>query len=69
MTLIKDGEYTNTAFETLTEQLEEMACPTCSGGGMCDDAECGDIGYNEWICKTCAGTGFKKGATLKLELT
>jgi len=47
-----------------TEERERLCahrCSDCSGIGKCDDAEPGDIAYNEWECTSCSGTGFKDG--------
>jgi hypothetical protein len=37
--------------------LEEERCPGCYGLGKCNDAEPGDIYYNEWVCPACNGSG------------
>jgi DnaJ-class molecular chaperone len=47
--------------ERLQRQLHNGAggvketCATCHGTGKCDDADLGDIYYNEWPCPNCAG--------------
>lgn len=41
----------------LKDTLEACKCEVCGGLGKCDDAEAGDIGYNEWECKPCLGSG------------
>lgn len=48
-------------YTDLTQQLKNMACPTCFGRGKVDDADIGDIFFNEWKCPDCKGTGFKQG--------
>ena len=40
------------------EALENKKCTDCRGLGYKDDAEPGDISYNEWYCKTCNATGY-----------
>lgn len=52
-------------FHRLEEQLELSRCPTCRGLGKCDDADFGDIYYNEWTCPTCKGTGINPESTAK----
>lgn len=32
-------------------------CPMCNGIGRCNDADLGDISFNEWVCENCNGTG------------
>ena len=46
-------------FRLMSEALEEQRCPQCHGIGKCDDADFGDIFYNEWVCPACGGTGMK----------
>jgi DnaJ-class molecular chaperone len=48
-------------YERAVKALNDKKCPVCRGLGKCDDADLGDIYYNEWTCKACAGTGIKKG--------
>ena len=33
-------------------------CKKCGGTGKCDDAEPGDISFNEWDCEKCNGKGY-----------
>ena len=40
------------------KEIKEKRCPTCYGSGEIDDAEPGDIGYNEWTCTLCDGSGY-----------
>lgn len=49
----------DTPYEKVFKELIETRCDTCAGAGTCDDAEPGDIMYNEWVCKSCKGSGFK----------
>ena len=42
-------------------KVRNYKCPECSGSGKCNDAELGDIEYNEWKCTDCSGTGFAGG--------
>lgn len=47
--------------EVLREQNFTMnkklnPCPTCKGSGKLDDADFGDIAYNEWPCPDCASS-------------
>ena len=48
-------------YQQAVEKLERAKCPHCSGLGKVEDADFGDIYYNEWLCKYCNGTGFKNG--------
>ncbi len=43
----------------MKESLESLKCDTCCGIGTVDDADIGDISYNEKICPSCKGTGVK----------
>ena len=47
--------------EDLSAKLKHMACPECYGRGKLDDADLGDIFFNEWQCPHCEGTGFREG--------
>jgi DnaJ-class molecular chaperone len=44
-------------YDEAKAKLEKQKCKTCQGLGKCDDAGPGDIGYNEWPCPACKGTG------------
>lgn len=46
-------------FHELKQELEDCRCDECQGTGMQDDADIGDITYNEWECPACKGTGLK----------
>lgn len=53
-----------TAYERWRQQgLWEAAkavpifCETCAGTGIEDNAECGDISFNTWKCRSCKGVG------------
>lgn len=46
-----------------TPELETYPCGSCFGGscfgfGQCNDADLGDISFNEWKCLVCNGTGW-----------
>ena len=48
--------------ETITyleykDRLEKVKCSICSGTGKCDDADFGDIAFNERECPDCEGAG------------
>ena len=45
-------------YHNLKEKQRRAECSTCYGSGQCDDAGPGDIGFNEWTCKDCGGTGW-----------
>jgi DnaJ-class molecular chaperone len=45
-------------YKDMLESLKAKECSECHGLGMCDDAEPGDIGYNEWVCTFCQGKGY-----------
>lgn len=49
------------------KSFQEAKCKTCYGTGKCDDADTGDIAYNEWVCPDCDGTGFLPQAQEKSE--
>ena len=53
-------------FSEEEKALEEAKCKTCYGSGKCDDADIGDISYNEWVCPDCKGTGYKPTNDLNL---
>ena len=44
-------------YQKAAEALDNKKCPVCDGLGKCNDADLGDIYYNEWTCKSCQGTG------------
>ncbi|AFQ22222.1 anti-termination protein Q-like [Pectobacterium phage My1] len=44
-------------FTELKQELEECACPQCCGKGTLDDAEPGDMYFEEFICGICDGSG------------
>lgn len=44
-------------YRNLKRHVEDMKCPVCYGGGSCNDAEPGDMSFNEWTCTACNGTG------------
>lgn len=54
-------------YQLLEDKLEDLECPDCSGLGEIDDADFGDISYNIYVCKSCRGTGFKKGRVFTLK--
>jgi hypothetical protein len=39
--------------------ISSVKCKICCGTGKIDDAAPGDIGFNEWPCNECNGTGEK----------
>ncbi len=47
-------------YQKLLNKVENLKCLTCNGLGICDDADCGDIMFNKWICKECNGSGIKE---------
>lgn len=47
-----------TDYEKALKELKERKCQECHGSGKQNDADLGDISFNEWICTTCKGTGF-----------
>ena len=51
----------------LLKELESTKCPTCHGGGECDDAEPGDIFCRTWVCPDCHGTGLKFAVSLDID--
>jgi hypothetical protein len=42
----------------LLEKLKEAKCGQCGGLGEVNDADPGDMYYNEWTCPKCFGSGF-----------
>ena len=46
-------------FQNTVKALTDAMCKICSGLGVCDDAEAGDMYYNHWPCIDCNATGFK----------
>lgn len=46
-------------YERALEDLKKRRCVGCWGTGTQDDAELGDIYYNEWACPDCCGTGYQ----------
>jgi len=34
-----------------------VKCETCGGTGKCNDADFGDVSFNEWTCPKCKGRG------------
>ena len=44
-------------YQELEKELERLKCKKCHGLGTCDDADFGDIYFNEWTCPDCNGTG------------
>lgn len=55
------------AYWDIRNTLTDLVCKTCHGSGKCDDAEPGDIGFNEWQCPDCDGNGFANGFAFRLE--
>lgn len=51
----------------IKEMIDGMQCPECHGIGKCDDAELGDISFNQWVCKTCQGSGFQVNIQQRLK--
>ena len=47
------------AYQSKMKALEATQCDTCHGSGKVDDAEPGDISYNEYECPDCGGSGEK----------
>lgn len=43
-------------------KLRARKCVPCDGSGQQNDAEAGDMYYNEWKCPACNGTGLAKGS-------
>jgi len=48
------------------DQLFSLSCPSCHGSGKCDDARPGELGYHQWSCLDCLGTGWKGGRVFSL---
>lgn len=48
-------------FQRVLDELTDHVCSVCSGTGRVNDAEPGDIAYNEWDCNQCDGSGFEHG--------
>lgn len=46
-------------YKELNKNLKKLKCIDCEGRGKQDDADLGDMYYNEWTCETCKGTGLK----------
>jgi DnaJ-class molecular chaperone len=53
-------------YQRLKDELEALKCTKCHGSGKVDDAEPGDISFNEYTCPRCGGTGLKDGVEAKL---
>ena len=47
------------SYQDELDKLEARKCGICGGTGKLNDAELGDISYNEWGCDDCKGTGLK----------
>lgn len=41
-------------------KLQGAMCGKCQGYGVVDDADLGDISYNQYVCPECKGSGFWK---------
>lgn len=48
-------------YQKLKDDLEKLKCTNCNGSGKVDDAEPGDISFNECTCTSCRGTGLNDG--------
>lgn len=46
-------------YKELKKKFKKLKCIDCEGSGKQDDADLGDMYYNEWTCETCKGTGLK----------
>lgn len=55
-------------FQELKQELEECACIDCNGSGTHNDADAGDITYNEWTCTTCNGSGINPEMAISLDI-
>ena len=53
-------------YQDTKSKFETYKCKECCGLGTDDDAEPGDIGYDEWPCEACNGTVFAKGIIYRL---
>lgn len=53
-------------YQEVKVKLENYKCLECRGLDIQDDAESGDMGYNEWSCEACNGTGFAKSRVYDL---
>lgn len=47
-----------TDYEKALKELKDKKCRECHGSGKQNDADLGDIDFNEWTCPDCLGTGF-----------
>lgn len=55
------------SYQDLKDQINKLRCSHCHGLGYKDDAEPGDISYNQWCCNSCKGTGFEHGFDYQLQ--
>jgi len=62
------GKSEMTLWEQLFNLVQQYACGKCHGSGQCDDADLGDITFNQWKCEDCKGTGFANGTVYELTL-
>lgn len=46
-------------YQKMMKSILSAKCSTCHGSGSCNDAEPGDMSFNEWTCTDCKGTGIK----------
>ena len=53
-------------FAKLLREVEELRCQICGGLGTINDADLGDIFYNEEKCTHCEGSGIKDGQDIVL---
>ena len=53
-------------FQRVLDDLTDRVCIACGGLGKQNDAELGDIAYNEWDCDQCDGSGFRDGEVYDL---
>lgn len=50
----------STTYEEVKSLIEKHKCKCCKGFGKVDDAEPGDIWFNEFVCECCEGSGHDK---------
>lgn len=55
-------------FQELKQELEECMCTHCYGTGTINDAEPGDMRFEEWECAACNGSGINPEFGISLDI-
>jgi len=55
-------------YDELKTELNDIKCQNCGGTGKCNDADFGDISFNEWTCPACGGSGIIHTVTAEIPL-